>query len=84
MCGMVCVAASRSGVVLGCGCGGEALKRLQRSQNSANEARLGSSHQLATVGESVVLRAEYSCSKSDSTMWCREAAAHSAVLPSEN
>ena len=31
-----------------------------------------------------MLRAAYPCSKSDSTMWCREAAAHSAVLPFEN
>ena len=43
-----------------------------------------SSHQLVTVGKSVVLRAEYPRSESDSTMWCREAAARSAVLPSEN
>ena len=32
----------------------------------------------------VVLRATYPCSRSDSTMWCHGAVAHSAVLPSEN
>ena len=41
----------------------------------------GSSHQLVTVGESVVRRAECPCSKSDSTLWCHEAAACSVVLP---
>ena len=34
----------------------------------------GSSYHLGTVGESVVLRANCPCSKSDSTLWCQEAA----------
>ena len=38
LCGKVCVAASRSRVGLGCGRGGEAIKRLQRSKNSTNES----------------------------------------------
>ena len=44
----------------------------------------GSSHQLVTVRENVVLRANCPCDKSDSTQLCQEEAAHSAVLPSEN
>ena len=31
-----------------------------------------------------MLRAKYVCDRSDSSMWCREAAAYSAVLPSDN
>ena len=40
-----------------------------------------SSHQLASVGESVVLSAEFPCSKSDSTLWCQETAENSEVHP---
>ena len=35
----------------------------------------GSSHQLVAAGESVVRTAENPCSKSESTLWCHEAAA---------
>ena len=136
-CGEVCVAAPRSRVELGCGRGGGAIERLQRSANGSCVAALASvagmtlpvtfrvglagtyklmalcgncgwtqslrtlchwtpvrrpmaaqgtrsSHLLVTVGDDVVLRAGHPCSESDSTMWCREAAALSAVLPSEN
>ena len=41
LCGKVCVAASRRTVGLGCGCGEEAVKRLQRSLNSSNESCVG-------------------------------------------
>ena len=47
-------------------------------------AQTWSSYQLVTVGESVVLRVNYPCGKSDSSQWCQEAAAHSGVFPSEN
>ena len=32
-------------------------------------------HQIVTVEDNAMLRAEYLCNKSDSTVWCREAAA---------
>ena len=46
--------------------------------------RAGSSHQLVTVEENVVLRANCPCSKSDSTQWCQEAAACTEVHPCEH
>ena len=44
----------------------------------------GRSHQLVTVEESVALRANCPCSKSDSTQWCQEAAACTEVHPCEH
>ena len=46
---------------------------------SAQGAR--SSHQIVAAGESVVRSAGCQCSKSDSTLWCQEAAACSEVYP---
>ena len=42
------------------------------------------SHKLVTVEEIVVLRANYQCTKSDSTQWCQEAAACPEVRPCEH
>ena len=41
MCGIVCVAASRGGVGMGRGGGGEALTEMQRSKNAAKERLRG-------------------------------------------
>ena len=56
LCGGVCVAASRNRVGLGCGCGGEALKRLQRSNNSANESCVAASASVADITSPVTIR----------------------------
>ena len=56
MCGTVCVAASRSRVVLGCNGGGDALKRMQRSKNSANESYVAASASVADITSLVTMR----------------------------
>ena len=56
LCGKVCVASSRSKVGLGCGCGGEALKRLHRSKNSANESCVAASASVADITTPVTIR----------------------------
>ena len=44
----------------------------------------GRPHQLVTVEENAVLRANCPCSESDSTQWCQEAAACTEVRPCEH
>ena len=56
MCGIVCVAASRSGVEMGSGGGGEALTEMQRSKNAANESCVAASASVADMKSLVTVR----------------------------
>ena len=56
MCGIVCVAASRGGVVMGSGGGGGTLKEMQRSKNSVKESCVAASGSVADIRSLVALR----------------------------
>ena len=56
LCGGVCVEASRSRVELGCGRGGRAIKRLQRSKYSAKESCVAASASVADITLPVTFR----------------------------
>ena len=56
LCGGVCAAASRSRVGLGCGRGGGAIQRLQRSKNPANESCVAASASVAEITLPVTFR----------------------------
>ena len=62
----------------------KALHRVTVVWRPTSAQGTGSSHQLVTVVENVVLRANWPCSKSDSTEWCQEAAACTEVRPCEH
>ena len=56
MCGIVCVAASRGGVGMGSGGGGEALTEVQRSKNAAKESCVAASASVADKRSLVTVR----------------------------
>ena len=61
MCGKVCVAASRGGVKMGSGCGGEALTEMQRSKNPAKERCVAASASMADIRSLVTVRVGPAC-----------------------